>query len=64
MQLSLFQKYFMKPEYSEGGVMVEELDCGIVVSEFELKSLYYVHFRTNTLKGKVLTPLSFHIHVK
>ena len=38
------------------GVMVKALDCGIVVSEFELQSRYYVHFRTNTL-GKVMSPL-------
>ena len=24
------------------------MDCGLVVSEFELQSCYYVHFRTNT----------------
>ena len=28
-------------------VMVKSLDRGIVVSEFELQSRYYVHFRTN-----------------
>ena len=28
--------------------MVKALDCEIVVREFELSSLYYVHFRTNT----------------
>ena len=38
------------------GVMVKEMDCGIVVSEFEPQSRYYVHFRTNTL-GKVMNPL-------
>ena len=32
------------------------LDCDIVVSEFELQSRYYVHFRTNTL-GKGMNPL-------
>ena len=30
-------------------VMVNALDCKIVVSEFELQSCYYVHFGTNTL---------------
>ena len=25
------------------------MDCGIVVSEFELQPRYYVHFRANTL---------------
>ena len=41
-----------------GGVlMVKALDCGIVVSEFELESRYYVYFRTNTL-GKGINPLT------
>ena len=31
------------------GVMINVLDYGFVVSEFELQSRYYVHFRTNTL---------------
>ena len=31
--------------------MVKAMDCEIVVSEFELNSRYYVHFRTNT-QGK------------
>ena len=35
--------------------MVKALDCGIVVSEFELQSHYYVHFRTNIL-GKGMNP--------
>ena len=29
---------------------------GIIVSEFELRSHYYVHFRTNTF-GKSMNPL-------
>ena len=29
--------------------MVKSLPCGIVVSEFELQSRYYVHFWTNIL---------------
>ena len=33
-----------------GGVMVKALDCEIVVSEFELQSCYYIHFRTNTME--------------
>ena len=37
------------------GVMVKAMDCGIVVSEFELQSCYYVHFRANTL-GKGINP--------
>ena len=36
--------------------MVKAMDCGIVVSEFELYSRYYVHFRANTL-GKCMNPL-------
>ena len=43
------------------GVMVKVMDCGIVVSEFELQSRYYVYFRTNTLgKGRnalILPPM-------
>ena len=43
--------------------MVKSLACGIGVSEFELQSRYYVHFRTNTLK-KGMDPLSSHLWVK
>ena len=32
------------------GVMVKTMDYGIVVSEFELQSCYYVHFQANTLE--------------
>ena len=38
------------------GVMVKGMSCGIVVREFVLQSLYYVHFRANPW-GKVWTPL-------
>ena len=38
------------------GVMVKALYCGIVVSEFELQSPYYFHFRANSL-GKGMKPL-------
>ena len=43
------------PRYGVGvgnprGVVVNMLDCDIVVSEFELQSHSYVHFRTNTLE--------------
>ena len=48
---SLWLAYFLLR-----GVMVKALDCGIVVSEFEFQSRYYVHFRTNTI-GKVMNPL-------
>ena len=37
-------------------VMIKAMDCEIVVSEFELQSLYYVHFRANTL-GNGMNPL-------
>ena len=36
--------------------MVKAMDCGIVVSEFELQSHYYVNFRANTL-GKGMNPI-------
>ena len=39
-------------------IMVKELDCDLEVSDFKLQSCYYVHFQTNTLGGKVWTPLS------
>ena len=45
------------------GVMVKAMDCGIVVSEFELQSRYYVHFRANTL-GKGMNPLILQLWVK
>ena len=32
-----------------GGVLVKAMDYGIVVSEFELQSRYYVHFQANHL---------------
>ena len=38
------------------GVMVKAMDCGVVVSEFELQSCYYVYFRANTF-GKGMNPL-------
>ena len=38
------------------GVMVKAMDSGIIVSEFELQSRYYSHFRINTL-GKGMNPL-------
>ena len=38
--------------------MVKAIDCGIVVSEFELRSRYYVHFRADTLE-KGMNPLIF-----
>ena len=44
-------------------VMVKMLKCGIVVSNFELQSHHYVHFRTNTL-GKCMALVSFQLWVK
>ena len=35
--------------------MVKSMDCGIVVREFELQSLYYVPFQTNTLDKDINT---------
>ncbi len=32
--------------------MANALDCGIVVSEFELQSCFYIQFRTDTLGKK------------
>ena len=37
-------------------VVVNVLNCDIVVSEFELQSRYYVHFRTN-ISGKTMNSL-------
>ena len=45
------------------GVMVKAIDCKIVLSEFELQSRCYVHFRTNTL-GKGMYSLSSQLWVK
>ena len=41
-------------------VMANVLDCDNIVSEFELQSCYYVHFRTNAL-GKNINPLILHL---
>ena len=38
------------------GVMVKAMDYGIVESEFELQSHYYIPFQTNIL-GKGMNPL-------
>ena len=38
------------------GVKVKEMDCRIIVSEFELQSCCYVHFQKNAL-GKGMNPL-------
>ena len=36
--------------------MVKAMECGHVISEFELQWRYYVHFQANTL-GKGMNPL-------
>ena len=38
------------------GVVVKAMEFGIVVSEFELQSRFYVHFRANTLGKGMNTP--------
>ena len=38
------------------GVVANVMDCDIVVSDFDLQSCCYVHFRTNTL-GKGMNSL-------
>ena len=38
-----------------GSILV--VDRRIVVSEFELQSHYYVHFRANTIGGEGMNPL-------
>ena len=40
--------YIVLPRTSLCGVMDKVLDCGLKISEFELQSRHYVHFRTNT----------------
>ena len=42
---------------SSHGVVANMVGCDIVVSEFDLQSHHYVHFRANTL-GKGMNPLS------
>ena len=37
-------------------VVVNVLDCELVVNEFKIQSRYDVHFRTNT-RGKGMNPL-------
>ena len=44
-------------------LMVKALACRFVVSQFDLQPRYYVHFRTNILRGKVWTPLSSQLWV-
>ena len=37
------------------GIITELQDCGLKVSEFELRSNYYVDFRTNNLEESLKT---------
>ena len=46
----------LKELYIYVSVIVKAMDCGIVVSEFDFQSHYYVHFQTNTL-GRGMNPL-------
>ena len=49
--------FYTKKEWEcPRSVMVNAMDCGIVVREFVLQSRYYVQFRTNTI-GKGMNPL-------
>ena len=50
MNSALVNQYYSVGSGCPRGVMVKALDCGIVVSKFELQSCYYIHFRTNTLE--------------
>ena len=43
-------------ESSPRGVVANELDCDIVVSEFEIQLHHYVHFQTNA-QEKGMNPL-------
>ena len=54
--LDLSRFIFKNRTHQTRGVMVKAMNCGIVVREFVLQSLYYVHFRANTL-GKGMNPL-------
>ena len=35
------------------GLVINELDCNIQVSEFELQPRYYIHFRTNNRRNGI-----------
>ena len=48
--------YIYVHDNSQTYLMVKAIDCRIVVIEFELRSRYHVHFRTNTI-GKGMNPL-------
>ena len=42
------------------GVVANVLDCDIAISEVEINSRYYVHFRTNTF-GKGMNSPSYEL---
>ena len=53
----IFQTNFFSPAWRcSRGVMVKAMDFGIVISEFELKSRYYIHIQTYTI-AKGMNPL-------
>ena len=54
--INLIKNIHLYPRGYPCGVMVKAMDYGIIVSEFELQSRYYVHFRANSLM-KGMNPL-------
>ena len=48
---------------SPSGLMANVLDCNILVSEFQLRLRYYVHFRIKTT-GEGMNPLNPQLWVK
>ena len=51
----IFVEISLLLEKSLRGVETNVMNCDIVISEFELKSSYYVHFQTNTFGKYVKT---------
>ena len=56
LQLYNKAKYTIYRGEGARGVKVKELDCGIVVSEFELQSRYYIHFLEKYLWERYESP--------
>ena len=50
LDLLPYQENSVCPEKNLHGIVVNMLDCDIIVSEFKLQSHYYVHFWTKTLE--------------
>ena len=48
--------YIILLEKESCGIASNVLDCSIVMSEFELQSRYYIHFRENTFINPLTTP--------